>query len=86
VSLAVNEVGDEQARAKAASAGHSASWKNRFQARAMISTNRRDLFSSSVIFVNSNDSNGHAPKKGNERAIMIPIGSKQGHYVTLCAA
>jgi 4-amino-4-deoxy-L-arabinose transferase-like glycosyltransferase len=24
--------------------------------------------------------------KGNERAITIPIGSKQGHYVTLCAA
>jgi hypothetical protein len=23
---------------------------------------------------------------GNERAITIPIGSKQGHYVTLCAA
>jgi hypothetical protein len=74
---------DEQARAKAASAGHTASWKTGFQARAMISTNRRDLFSSPVIFVNSNDSNCHAPKKGNERAITIPIGSTQGHYVTL---
>ena len=24
--------------------------------------------------------------KGNQRAVTIPIGSKQGHYVTLCAA
>jgi uncharacterized membrane protein len=30
--------------------------------------------------------NSHASKKGNARAITIPIGSDQGHYVTLCAA
>jgi hypothetical protein len=52
-------------------------------ARAMISKNRRDVFSSSVLFVNSNDSNCHPPQKGNERAITIPVGSNQGHYVTL---
>ena len=32
------------------------------------------------------DSNGHASKKGNARAITIPVVSNQGHYVTLCAA
>jgi hypothetical protein len=29
---------------------------------------------------------GEASKKGNARAITIPVGSTQGHYVTLCAA
>jgi hypothetical protein len=32
------------------------------------------------------NANGHASKKGNARAIAIPIGSDRGHYVTLCAA
>jgi hypothetical protein len=77
---------DEQARTKAASAGHTASSKTGSKYVAMISTNRRDLFSSPAIFVNSNDSNCHVPKKGNEMAITIPTGFDRGHYVTLCAA
>jgi hypothetical protein len=77
---------DEQARAKAANAGHTASWKTGSKHVRRSQRNRRDLFSSPVIFVNSKRLKWPWAKKGHERAITIPIGSDQGHYVTLCAA
>jgi hypothetical protein len=80
------DLADEQARAKAAGAGHTASWKTGSKHVRRCQRNRRDLFSSPMIFLNSNDANGHASKKGNATAITIPVGSNQGHYVTLCAA
>ena len=60
--------------------------ENRFQARAMMSTKSPRPFQFASDSGTPNDPNGHASKKGNARAITIPIGSKQGHYVTLCAA
>ena len=44
---------DEQARAKAAGAGHTASWKTGSKHVRRCQRNRRDLFSSPMIFVNS---------------------------------
>jgi len=44
---------DEQARAKAASAGHTASWETGSKHVRRCQRNRHDLFSSPMIFVNS---------------------------------
>jgi len=44
---------DEQARAKGARAGHNASWETGSKHVRRCQRNRRDLFSSPVIFVNS---------------------------------
>src|SRR3989442_1520615 len=44
---------DEQARAKASRAGHTTSWKTGSKHVRRCQRNRRDLFSSPIIFVNS---------------------------------
>jgi hypothetical protein len=55
---------DEQARAKAVSAGHTASWKTGSKHVRLCQRNSRDLFSSPVIFVNSKRPKWPCDQKG----------------------